>query len=351
MRPLTTLLFVLSIFIFSCRSGDKKNEASNAKKQPMQVNALILQKEKLENIIRSTGTVLADESVDLKAELSGRITGIFFKEGSHVRKGDLLLQIYDDDIKAQIKKTQEQINLNQLQLSRQEAMLKINATSQQEYDVAKTQVETLKADLQNLQATLQKASIKAPFDGVIGLRYVSEGGYVTPQTQIASLQRMNTVKVDFSVPEKYSANIHLGDSIICINEASHLKFKARIYAMDPKITTDTRALQLRAIADNKNGKILPGSYVRVDVQAASINTIMVPTETVIPVLKGQTVYRYEAGKVKQVPIISGIRTDAKVEVIEGLNEGDTIITTGIMFLKPEMNVVLKEVKSTAGGQI
>ncbi|HRV51591.1 MAG TPA: efflux RND transporter periplasmic adaptor subunit [Bacteroidia bacterium] len=351
MRPFRLLLFATSIFAFGCHSGDKKKDAANNGKQPMKVNALILHKEKLENIIRSTGAVIADESVDLKAELAGRITGIFFKEGAHVRKGDLLLQIFDDDIKAQIKKTQEQINLNQLQLDRQEAMLKINASSQQDYDVAKTQVETLKADLQNLQATLQKTSIRAPFDGVIGLRYVSEGGYVTPQSQIASLQRLNSVKVDFSVPEKYSTSIRVGDTIVCNNEASHLKFKAKIYAMDPKITTDTRSLQLRAIADNKNGKILPGSYVRVDVQAAAINTIMVPTETVIPVLKGQTVYRYDAGKVKQVPIKTGIRTDARVEVLEGLNEGDTIITTGIMFLKPDINVVLKEVKSTAGGKL
>ncbi|MBS1765199.1 MAG: efflux RND transporter periplasmic adaptor subunit [Bacteroidetes bacterium] len=351
MMPSRTFIFPLTLLLlFSCKSSDqKKNDAVDNRKQPMKVNAFILHKEKLENIIRSTGTVIADESVDLKAEMAGRITGIFFKEGTTVHKGDLLVKIYDDDIRAQIKKTEEQINLNQLQLNRQEAMLKINATSQQDYDVAKSQVETLKADLQNLQATLQKASIRAPFDGVIGLRYVSEGGYVNPQSQIASLQRMNTVKVDFSVPEKYSNSIRTGDTLVCTNEASHLTFKAKVYAMDPKITTDTRSLQLRAIADNKNGKILPGSYVRVDVQAASVNTLMVPTETVIPVLKGQTVFAYRSGKAQQIPIKTGIRTDTKLEVLDGLNDGDTIITTGIMFLRPDMNVELKEIKTVTGG--
>ncbi|MFI5252376.1 MAG: efflux RND transporter periplasmic adaptor subunit [Bacteroidota bacterium] len=344
--------FALIIAIFSCSllniSCSSKNSDTSAKPAPgggpMMVKGVVLKPQVLENIVRSSGTVLASESVDLVAETAGRIDTILASEGAHVRNDELLLKINDDDLQAQLRKTNLQISLAADQEQRQKQLSEKNLISKEQYDITANQLFTLKADFDNLQASIRKKEIRAPFDGIFGLRYVSKGSYVSPTSRIASIQKINPLKVDFSIPEKYAGKVFIGDIIQCKNDELKLQFAGKLYAIEPKIDPATRTVQLRAMCENKSEKIFPGAYVQIDFHLKNIpDAIMVPTQVIIPVLKGQTVLIRRNGIVASVQVQTGIRTPSLVQITNGLAAGDTVITTGILQLRPGMpvNVVVE----------
>lgn len=335
-----TLFSFFALLLSSCgsKNPDPPPRAAAAA-AALTVEGIIVQPQPLENVVRSSGTVLASESVDLVAEAAGRIEKIAFAEGAHVKKNDLLVRINDDDLQAQLKKTELQIQLASEQAKRQKQLFDINGISQEQYDIAVNQVNTLKADRDNLLAMIRKREIRAPFDGRIGLRYVSEGSYVSPATRIASIQKVDLLKVDFSVPEKYSGQVLVGDVVQFKSEETKQQFTGRLYAIEPKIDPTTRTLQLRAVVDNKNEAILPGSYVQIELNLKKIpNAILIPTQAIIPVLRGQTVFVQKNGAAVSVPVKTGVRTASMVQITEGLSSGDTVLTTGLMQLRTGMKV-------------
>ncbi|HTY60605.1 MAG TPA: efflux RND transporter periplasmic adaptor subunit [Bacteroidota bacterium] len=306
---------------------------------PMSVMGVVVTPGPLENVVRSSGTVLASESVDLVAESAGRIEKIAFREGGHVRRGDLLVRINDDDLQAQLRKTSLQIQLASDQEDRQRQLFEKSAVSREQYDIALNAVNTLKADRDNLVSSIRKREIRAPFDGVAGLRYVSEGGYVTQSTRIASVQKLNPLKVDFAIPEKYAGQVAVGDQVQFSSDESKLRFTGKLYAIEPKIDPLMGTLQLRALCDNRGEKIFPGAFVRIDLRLRTIqDALVVPTQAIIPVFKGQTVLLRRGGLVVSVPVKTGIRTATGVQITEGVSPGDTVITTGILQLRPGMPV-------------
>jgi membrane fusion protein, multidrug efflux system len=307
----------------------------------MLVNGVVLRPQHLDNIVRSSGTVLASESVDLTAEASGRIEQISFIEGGHVRKGDLLATINDDDLQAQLKKTELQIQLASEQEARQRQLYDKRLISNEQYDISLNQLNTLRADRDNLIASINKREIRAPFDGIIGLRYVSQGGYVTQTTHIASIQKINPVKIDFAIPEKYAGKVSVGDPVQFSNTETNLRFKGKLYAIEPKIDPAMGTLQLRALCDNASEQIFPGVSVQIELKLRQIDdALMVPTQAVIPVLRGQTVLIRRNGVVVSIPVKIGTRTATHVQIISGLSPGDTVLTTGIMQLRPGMPVTV-----------
>ncbi len=341
--PIRTLLFfaVTATAMLAGACGSKKQEAQarTSAAGPLSVHGIVVAHQELENIVRSSGTVLASESVDLVAEAAGRVEQISFREGAHVNANDLLVKINDDDLQAQLKKTELQIQLAREQEKRQKQLFQVNGISKEQYDISVNQVNTLKADKENLLASIRKREIRAPFDGKIGLRYVSEGSYVTPATRIASMQKINPLKVDFSIPEKYADKVSVGDPVQFNSEETKQKFTGKLYAIEPAIDAATRTLQLRALADNKSETILPGAYVQIELRLKKIaDAIMVPTQSVIPVLKGQTIFIKKNGVAQSVPVKTGIRTASEIQVMEGISVGDTVLTTGIMQLRTGMPV-------------
>ena len=331
-----------SIVFSSCGSKSKDiPQQITAQGGAMVVSGVVVVPQPLENIVRSSGTVLASESVDLIAEAAGRIEKIPFKEGGHVNKRDLLVKINDDDLQAQLKKTELQIQLASELERRQKKLFDKGGISKEQYDISLNQLNTLKADRENLVASIRKREIRAPFDGIIGLRYVSEGGYVSQTTRIASIQKVNPLKVDFSIPEKYADKVSAGDLVQLTSDEMKLQFTGTVYAVEPKIDPTTRTLQLRALCDNKSEKIFPGAYVQIELRLkAIVNALMVPTQSIIPVLKGQTVLVRKNGVVATVPVTIGTRTASAVQITSGLSAGDTVITTGIMQLRPGMPVTV-----------
>jgi membrane fusion protein (multidrug efflux system) len=340
-----SILIASSLLISSC--GSKTQDAaprSQGQAGALTVNGVVIVPQSLDNIVRSSGTVLASESVDLVAEAAGRIERISFNEGARVKKNDLLVKINDDDLQAQLKKTELQIQLASEQEKRQKQLFEINGISKEQYDIAVNQVSTMKADRENLVASIRKREIRAPFEGRVGLRYVSEGSYVSSTTRIASIQKISSLKVDFSIPEKYSDKVAVGDVVQFNSEETKQQFFGKLYAIEPKIDATTRTVQLRALCDNKNETIFPGSYVQIELKLKKItDAIMVPTQAVIPVLKGQTVFIRKNGAAVSVSVKTGIRNASYVQIVEGISANDTVITTGIMQLRPGMpvNVVVK----------
>lgn len=337
---LASLVFGLSILLVSCGSKEKTVSArSPSASSAMAVNGVVVRPQPLDNVVRSAGTVLASESVDLVAEAAGRIEKVSFQEGGHVKRNDLLVTINDDDLQAQLRKTDLQIQLASDQEKRQRHLFDVNAISKEQYDLSLNQVNTLIADRDNLLASIRKRQVRAPFDGIVGLRSVSEGGYVSQTTRIASLQKINPLKVDFAVPEKYARLVKVGAQVQFRNGETKLHFAGRLYAIEPRIDPSTGTLQLRALCNNSAEKVLPGAYVEIELRLNQLqDALMIPTQAVIPVLKGQMVFVLQNGLAVSMPVKTGTRTAVSVEVTDGLAAGDTVITTGLMQLRPGMPV-------------
>lgn len=327
--------------------SDEKSESPNntlgGKGSLLQVRGIVLKYQTIDNNILVSGGVLADEEVELKSEISGKVTAIYFTEGRSVTKGDSLVKINDSELQAQLQRLKYRKELLSDIEFRQKKLLEKNAISQEEYDTALNELNVNKAETEVIRAQIDKTLIKAPFNGIIGLRNVSEGSFVTNQTLIASLQSINQVKIDFAIPEKYSSDIKTGDRVSFKISGSETRYNATVYAIEPKIDPMTRTLKIRAKASNPGLKLLPGSFADVEVILKKIdNTILVPTESVVPELKGQKVFLVKDGKAFPQSIQTGIRTDKYVQVLSGLNQNDTLITTGILQVKPGMPVKISE---------
>jgi len=309
----------------------------------LSVDAIVIKSAHLDNKLNVTGSVLPNESLELKSEVSGKIVSIFFREGKHVNKGEMLIQMNGDELEAQLEKQKFNRKLNEDNEFRQRKLLEKDAISQEEYDNALNRLNTTEADIRLLETQLDKTKIRAPFDGVIGLRFVSEGAYISPSTVIATLYNISPAKIEFAVPGRYSTQVSPGKKIRFTIEGDLQVHDGQVYAIEPRIDPATRTLKIRAMADNKKGNLLPGQFVKVELILESVsNAILVPTEAVIPEQAGKKVYILEKGKAKEVFIETGLRTANSLEVLSGLKEGDTILTTGILQLRPGMDVEISK---------
>nr|MBC7614216.1 efflux RND transporter periplasmic adaptor subunit [Pseudopedobacter sp.] len=320
--------------------------AKSGEVPPISVNGLIVKTQTFANTVDVSGTIEANEQVQIKSEISGLIKSINFTEGSNVNKGSLLIKIDDSELQAQLAQALTKEKLAAEVAGRAAKLLKADAISQEEFDNADAELRSLKAQTQLIRAQLSKTSIRAPFSGRIGLRNISNGAYITPTTPIANLVSINPVKITFSVPEKYTSMVKVGTDITFTVAGTSRVFKANIYAKEPSIDVTTRTLVLKAKSSNEEGYLLPGTFANVILPLEVIkNAILIPSEAIIPVLKGKQIYVSKNGKAEAIDIQSDIRTDEDVLVSSGLNVGDTVIVSGIMALKNGAPVKVK-IKST-----
>jgi len=344
------VIFLLALPKLKLFRGDTPAVAATASQaaSKLPIEVLIVKSGSLDNKLVVTGSVLANESLELKSEESGKITGLYFKEGKRVKKGELLLKINDEEILAQLEKEKYNQKLNQDIENRQRKLLEKDAISQEEYDNALNRLNTNTADLKLLEAQLDKTQITAPFDGVIGLRYISDGAYITPNTIVATLYNISPAKIEFAVPGRYSTQVRPGQKILFTIENDSQDFEGEVYAIEPRIDPTTRTLKIRALSENSKGLLLPGQFVKVGLILSSVsNAILVPTEAVIPDLNNHKVYIKEGGKAKEVKVETGMRTDTELEILSGLKPGDSLITTGILQLRPGIAVEVTGMKSAS----
>ena len=298
----------------------------------------------MSELINQSGTLRPDEEVDLSFETSGKIVAINFTEGTRVKKGDLLSKINDKPLQAQLEKLEAQLKMSEAKEFRQRSLLDKDAISQESYDQVQTDVQSLKADINLVKARISETELRAPFDGIIGLRYLSEGSYTTSSTKIAKLIKISPIKIEFSISEKYSSEIKTGYPITFKIVGNEKIFKASVYAIDPKIDIDMKTITLRALYPNRDEELKSGRYAEITLELSKIaNTISIPTEALIPEMEGQKVFIYSKGKAQAIKVTTGLRTEAKIQITDGLKFGDTLITSGIMQLRQGLPIMLDTV--------
>lgn len=338
------VLALIKLFFLRPEHPDT-SKGSMPKSQPVTVTGYIVHPQVLENKIFASGTVMANEEVTLRPEVAGKLTAVYFKEGGAVKKGALLAKINDADLQAQLKKLQLQSKLSKEREVRLKGLLDIQGVSQEEYDMNTNQLQTMSADMDFVRAQIAKTEIRAPFNGRIGLKQVSEGSFVSSTDIIATIQQTDALKIDFTIPERYSSIVAVGDMIDFSVENQQGRFEAKVFAIEPRIDQQTRNIMIRALYDNQKAGIFPGAFAKIELIANKKQaSLMVPTEAVIPELKGKKVFLSKNGKAVPATVVTGIRNDAAIEIISGIAEGDTVITTGIMSLKPDAPVKIISIK-------
>ncbi len=321
-------------------SGNNNNKAD--KKPPTMVDAIVLSEKDFSNVISLSGSIEANENVEIRSEVSGIVEQIYFTEGTNVNKGQVLLKVNDIELRAQLSQATTKQSLASENERRAKLLLQKEAISQEEYDIASAEFRSLKAQSQLIQAQIAKTSIRAPFSGKIGLRNISPGTYVTPATLITKLVSSNQVKISFSIPEKYANGVENNTTVKITMPNSSESFSAKIYAIDPEIEIATRTLKVRAIADNPANKLIAGTFATVELPLKNIkNAILVPTEAVIPIQNGKVVYIASNGKAKEVKIETLTRTDKDVVVTSGIKAGDTLVVSGVMAIKNDSDIKVK----------
>jgi membrane fusion protein (multidrug efflux system) len=297
------------------------------------LNTVVISYEENASTISATGSTVANDHVEVRSEISGLITRLNIPEGTVVPKGFLIAKIKDDDILAQLKKIELEEELAAQTEARHRKLLDINAISKEEYEISQNKVQTLKADKDLLKVQLARTEIRAPFAGKLSLKNISLGAYVTPANVITTLTQYSPIKIDFTTPERYINDIKVGSTVRFKTDGSAEEHSAKVIALDPAIDANLRTLRVRAIAPNGNHSLIPGMFVSVAVDISRNQTIMVPTEAVIPVVDGMQVFIKKNGKAQLVKVQTGYRDVGKVEVLKGLSIGDTVITSGLITLK------------------
>lgn len=344
------IVFAILIFSFcltSCKSKkDVKPTANPTSTPPVVVDIYLAQKQSIANKIECNGTVVANEMVEIKPEISGRLTYINLTDGKQVTAGEILAKINDADLQAQLNKTKVQLAMANKTEERLKKLLQVQGVNVADYDNALNTVNSLKADIEIIKAQLDKTIIKAPFSGKLGLRQISNGAYVTPQNILTVLQQNSICKVDFAVPENYASLFKNGNTVNV--NIDNKTFTAKIIASEPELNNTTRSLKTRAIVNNAS--LTPGSFATVSLNVANTNNnfVVIPTNAIIPDAKAKKVVVVNKGKGKFVEVETGTRMASGIEIIKGIHEGDSIVVTGVLFVRP--NSALK-VRKTFGAEI
>ena len=337
--------FASILFLFSCGKKNKKEDLSKKADPPAVVDVIIAQNQTINSTTEANGSILANEFVELRSEVSGRITYLNIPEGTTVKKGTILARINDSDLQAQLSKSKVQVDLAQKTEQRLTKLLSINGIGQAEYDAALNQVNSLNADIEYTKVLIDKTILRAPFTGEIGLRQVSAGAYISPTTILATMQQVNQLKVDFTVPEEYSGVIRKGSVVeVAVEGGNNSRCKAVVIAREPQINQTTRNLLIRAMLTNCSAN--PGTFAKVYFSAGSAkNSITIPTNAIIPDDKNKKIVVIKGGKATYAVIETGVRKESFVEVTKGVSVGDTIVVDGVLFARPDKPVKIRSVKS------
>lgn len=341
------LIIVIGVLLVVPKLLSDKKESSpgnqNPQNQTLPADAVIVKAGELENEISTVGTVVANEEVEIKSELSRKITGIYFNEGSFVPEGKLLFRLDDEDIVARLNKLKIDEDLNLKQEERERQLLDKGLFTPEEFEIRQTNIEKIRADISILEIELSKTYINSPISGITGFRNVSKGSLVNSSVVLTTVQDIGKVKIDFAIPEKYVGMFSRGMDINFSMEGYDDNFSAKVVSYDPKLNESTRSIILRAVSRNKDNKLLPGSFVKVKLKLEKDeNIMMIPSEALIPKLKGQSVFVYNNGSAFLKDVETGFRSEKEIQITSGINIGDTVLTTNILKLKNNSKVKIEK---------
>ena len=348
MRIIIAFFSITSLFLVSCGGKDKKDASKPTggpqKPSAMQVDGYIVKPEPFQENIEVPGNIVANEVAEIHPEVSGRIVQLNVAEGRYVGKGTVLAKLYDGDLRAQLNKFQIQLALAQKTEERQAQLLKIQGISQQDYDISLLQVNSLRADIGILQTSISKTVVRAPFSGKLGLKNISPGAYVSPATVIAVINQTDVLKLDFSIPEKYIDQIKIGQLVTFSFEGSQKQLGAKVIATESNITENTRSLTVRAAVIGKDAGLLPGSFAKVQLSFdPDPNALLVPSQAVLPQAIGKNIILYKGGTAIFAEITTGVRDSSRVQVLDGISAGDTVVVTGLLSVRPEAKIQIGKI--------
>jgi membrane fusion protein, multidrug efflux system len=345
-KTLTTVTLLATLSIAACKNKQDEAKGKSGKPNNLSAEGYVATAGSFINQYSVGGSLLPNEEIEIHPEINGRVTNILFKEGSKVRKGQTLIKLYNADLGAQVQKLKAQRQLQVKIQERQKQLLDIGGISKQDYETTQTQVAAIDADIAFAQAQMRATRVVAPFDGTIGIRTISVGAVVTPATTITTLQQTHPLKMDFTIPDHYFKLLSVGKEVLFSVTGNNDTLIGKISAIDPGADAATRTVKVRAIVPNPDNKLVAGSFAQVYLPLHSDdNAILIPSQAVIPTTREKKVGVVKNGKAELVTVKLGTRTSDKVEVLQGINVGDTVIITGLMQIKPGMDVKITKVKN------
>ncbi len=337
---------LLILISFSCKEEKKEAEIIPTRSidVPIQAEGFIAKNRSLNENIQAPGTLLPFENTQIRSEISGRIVQLDIPEGKIVQKGTLLVKLFDSDLQAQLKKLEVQLSIAEKTLERQKALLAISGISQQEYDLSQLEANNLNADIELVKVNISKTRIVAPYTGKIGLKNISLGAYVTPLDVLTTISQVDNLKLEFTVPEKYSDAMIKGRKVDFNVSGSSKIYTATVMATESFVEANTRSLKVRAIVAERSSELIAGGFATVGLQFGKQEKIVVvPTQSIIPQAREKKVILFQEGKPEFVTVTTGIRDSSYVQILDGIKEGDTVITTALLAIRPESKIALTKV--------
>jgi membrane fusion protein, multidrug efflux system len=298
--------------------------------------------------IRGVGSLRSDESVQIASEIAGRVASFNFKEGEAVEAGDVLVKLDDALAQAELADASARFDLANANMDRAKQLSRTGNVTEKAIDEATAAFEIARSALELQRVRLAKHTIAAPFSGDVGIRNVSPGAYVAIGTPMVNLEKIDVLKVDFKLPELVLSSIAVGQAIsVSVDAIPGRTFDGEIYAIDPQVDVNGRALRLRARIQNPDRVLRPGLFARITVQGqVSREVVMVPESAIVPRSGENFVFRIEGGRAVEAKVKLGERKGAEVEVLEGLAAGADVVTAGQLKLRDGLQVEVIEAKNT-----
>jgi membrane fusion protein (multidrug efflux system) len=341
------LSLALALALSGCHAKGKgahgadagKGERKSAPAQ-MPVDVYTVATQPFAETVSATGALEADEQITLRSEISGVVEEILFDEAQAVKKGQPLVRLRDEDQRATLTRALAQQEYTESNAKRLKMLFEQKAISQADYDEAAAQAKIAVAEAEVARVALEKTHIDAPFDGVIGLRNISVGTYLQPTAAIAEFRKVDSLKLDFSVPERYLPFLKEGLGVKFNVAGRASDFDATVYAIEPGVDIRTRTVRLRARAAQPPKPLLPGTYAQIRLELSKDpEALMIPSLAILPALKEETVYVLEEGKAQPRPITTRLRTGNSVLVAEGIKPGEKLIVSNLLQLRPGLSVI------------
>lgn len=306
---------------------------------PMVVDGFLVTPQTISDKIEVPGSLLPAELTQIRTEVSGRVVSINFQEGTTVNAGELLVKLFDQDLRATLKKLQVQLDIAVKNEERLRELLTINGISQQDYDLSKLEVENLKADIEFTRIAISKTEIRAPYQGKVGLRNVSLGAYLSSSDIITTIRQVDQLKLEFSIPEKYAKDVRTGSKVIFRVDGGTQDHMASVIATESGVDQATRTLRIRALVASNHADLVPGVFAKVLLQlGTSENALLIPTQAVLPQIRNKQVILYKKDSALFSIVETGMRDSVYVQILSGIKPGDTVVTTGLMAIRPNAKI-------------
>ncbi|MEX1241986.1 MAG: efflux RND transporter periplasmic adaptor subunit [Cyclobacteriaceae bacterium] len=341
------LTIFLIVLVTGCDSKKSELVSGRPRQQAtLTVDGFLVKTSSVSENVEVPGTLFPFEETQIRAEVGGRIVELNIGEGSTVTKGTMLVKIFDKDLQAQWQKLRVQLRLNEKTEERNRELLKINAISQQDYDLSSLNVENLRADIEATKIAISKTEIRAPYTGQVGLRNISLGSYISPSDIVTTIRQVDQLKLEFAIPEKYAKDISKGYAVKFRVDGGSQEHLAKVIATENSVDQATRTLKVRAVVNENHPELVPGIFAKVNLQMGrDTNALKVPSQAIIPNVRNKQVIVLRRDSVLFTIVETGIRDSAFVQILNGLNVGDTVITTGLMAIRPNTRVKIGRVVS------